>query len=306
MSIHGARIDEWGDYHSPNVCFGGGGSSPAGQTTSVQQSGPWPGQIPFLQGGQSAGTDATVPGVGTLPANSNVTGVLPAASELYSNYTPQYFQGTQVAPLTPQQQAGIGAEFNYGAMGGSPAVNAATGFETNLLNGGYLNPTTNPNWQSMANTVMANTVPGLESQFTQGNTMNSPAAAYAVSQGANDALGNLAAQQYGNTLNLMNSGAAWAAPGLQGANLGAIGAMQDAGSQLQNQQQNQIDAAMQQWNWQQMLPYNQLNAYSSIVNGGNYGGTTNLSQPFFSQGSNTGGEVMQGLATAAMLAAVLA
>lgn len=229
---------------------GGGGT-----TTQVQKSDPWWGQQPYLQD------------------------VMSRAQNL-STTNPQYYPNSTVAPFNPLQQTGQAAEFAYGANGGSPAVGAATDFETNLENGAYLDPTKNPNWQSMANNVMASVVPQLEGQFTGGNQMNSPGAAYAVSHGATDALGNLAGQQYGNTLNLMNSGAAWAAPGLQNANFASIAAMQDAGNQQQAQAQNQLTADVQRWNYNQTIPWNVLNSYASLVNG-IPGGTTSLSTPYF-------------------------
>lgn len=256
---------------------GGGGQSPAGNTTTNQVSTPWSGQQPYL---------------------SDVFG---QSQNLYHNYTPQYFQGTQVAPFNPEQQAGQAAEFGFGATGGSPAVGAATNYETNLMNGAYLDPTKNPNWQSMANNVLASTVPTLESQFTAGNGMNSPGAAYAVSQGATDALGGLAAQQYGNTLGLMSQGIGYqGVPGLQSANLGSIAAMQDAGNQQQSQAQNLINSQIAQWNYNQMLPYNKLNAYEGAIQG-SYGGNTALTSPYFQQQTGGLGGALAGAGSGAAL-----
>lgn len=277
--------------------------SSGGTTTQIQKSDPWAGQQPFLQ--NSMGGE-TVPGLGNTPVlgSSLAVGVLPAASSIYQQYSPQFFPGSTVAGFNPQQQAGQAAEFNYGASGGSPAVGAATNFETNLANGAYLDPTKNPNWQSMASNVMSNVVPGLESQFTQGNQMNSPGAAFAVSQGATNALGSLAAQQYGNTLNTMNSGAAYAAPNLQQSNLASIAAMQDAGNQQQAQSQNELNSQIQRFNYNQTLPMNLLDWYSGIVNGtGGNGGTSSLSTPYFGPSPTTGAltGALGGAATGASL-----
>lgn len=271
---------------------GGGSPQPAGNTTTVQKSDPWSGQQPFLAGGGAPGTSAGAPGpAGMVNPGSSVPGVLPAAASLYENYAPSFYPGQTVAQLNPLQTSGIGAEYGYGATGGSPAVGAATNYETNLMNGAYLDPTKNPNWQTMAGNVLAQTVPGLESQFTQGNTMNSPGAAYAVSQGANDALGGLAAQQYGNTLGLMSQGIGYqGVPGLQNANLSSIGAMQDAGQQLQSQSQANINADIARYNFGQTLPYNLLGNYASLVNG-NYGGTSSLTTPYF---TNPTGSALSG------------
>ena len=234
-------------------------SGSSGTTTQVQKSDPWVGQQPFI-------TDTLVHGQGIYD----------------SGYQPGFYPNSTVAPFNPAQIAGQAAEFGYGAQGGSPAVGAGTNFETNLLNGAYLDPTQNPNWNAMASNIKASVIPQLEGQFTGGNTMNSPGAAYAVANGTTDALANAAGQQYGNTLNLMNSGAAYGAPALQNANFASIAAMQDAGNQQQTQAQNQLTADVQRWNYNQTLPMNMLDWYSSLVNGtGNLGGTTSLQTPYF-------------------------
>lgn len=254
------------------------GQSSGGTTTQVQKSDPWSGQQPFLAGTQPS----IIPGTNLPVFNGAPTSVLNSAADIYNEVTPQYFPGNTVSPFNAQQTAGQNAEFNYGAMGGSPAVGAATNFETNLENGAYLDPTKNPNWNSMASNVMSQVVPGLESQFTQGNTMNSPGAAFAVSQGATNALGSLAAQQYGSTLGLMNNAAGYSAPNLQQANLASIAAMQDAGNQQQTQAQNELNGQIQRFNYGQTLPMNLLDWYAGVVNGtGTNGGTSSLQTPYF-------------------------
>lgn len=273
---------------------GGGG----GTTTQVQKSDPWAGQQPFLAGTQPS----IIPGTNLPVNNGSPTSVLNSAADIYNEVTPQFFPNSTVSPFNAQQIAGQNAEFNYGAMGGSPAVGAATNFETNLANGAYLDPTKNPNWQSMASNVMASVVPQLESQFTGGNQMNSPGTAYAVSNGATNALGSLAAQQYGNTLNLMNSGAAFATPNLQQSNLGAIAAMQDAGNQAQTQAQNELNGQIQRFNYNQTLPMNLLDWYAGIVNGtGSNGGTSSLSTPYY---TNPAGGAISGALTGASLGSI--
>jgi hypothetical protein len=260
----------------------GGGSQPAGNTTTTQTTTPWSGQQPYLS--QELG----------------------AAQGLYQNYTPQYYPGQQVAPLTPYQTQAETEAANIGAAGGTSAVNAANNYETQLMNGAYLDPTKNPNWNSMAQNVLSSTVPGLEAQFTQGNNMNNPGAAYAVSQGANDALGGLAAQQYGNTLGLMSQGVGYqGVPGLQGANLNAIGALSGAGSEQQAQAQNAINAQIAKYNYGQTLPYNQLNTYLGEISG-NYGNTSSLTSPYFQQQTGGLNGALGGAASGAALGTAVA
>lgn len=53
-----------------------------------------------------------------------------------------------------------------------------------------------------------------------------------------------------------------------------------AGSALQQLDQQQINDAVARWNFQQSLPWDMLNQYIGQVTG-NYGGTTTLNQPYF-------------------------
>ncbi len=256
--------DSWiCDVQSGITLFGGGGSSPnpQGSTTTVQKSDPWSGQQPYL------------------------TDVFSHAQNLYDNYSPQYFQGSTVAPLDPLQSQAIALEAQRG-LSGSPVGNAAQQSAQNFLDGSYLGAG-NPYFQSMANSVLANVVPGLEAQFNQGNSLNNPGMAYAVSQGATDALGNIAYQNYSDQLSNQLKALALA-PQTAGLDFQDIAALGDAGSQLQNQAQQQLNDQIARFNFQQQLPYEQLNNYANLVQGG-YGSTSTLTQPYFAnQGSGLG------------------
>lgn len=264
-------------------CFftSGGSSQPAGNTTSTNTSAPWSGQTPYLTGGGSTTVAPGTPGANANPNSPSSSGVFNAAANLYQNYTPQYYPNSTVAPLNPTQQVGQSLETAQG-LSGSPGVNQANNFLGNEESGGFLSAG-NPYWSSMANNVLSQTMPSLESTFTQGNAVNEPGAAYAVSQGANDALGSVMGNQYTTLLQQANQGA-MLAPGIQSANLQNTAAIQDAGNQQQAQSQAQLNNQVNQFNYEQMLPYNQLTQYADTVSG-NYGGTSTLTQPYYT-GSN--------------------
>jgi len=242
------------DVQSHVHLFGGGGSpQPAGTTTTVQKSDPWSGQQPYL------------------------SDLFSHAQGLYDNYTPQFFPNPTVAPLDPLQGQAIALEAQRG-LTGSPVDTAAQQSATNFLDGSYASAG-NPYFQGMANSVLANVVPGLEAQFNQGNSLNNPGVAYAVSQGATDALGNLAYQNYSDQLSNQLKALALA-PQTTALDFRNIAALGDAGSQLQNQAQQQINDAIARFNFQQQLPYEQLNDYANLIQGG-YGSTSTLTQPYF-------------------------
>ena len=266
-----------------------GGSAPAGNTTSTQTSSPWSGQQPYLIGQGNGNVGA--PGPAGMPM-ANIPGALPAAASLYANYTPQYFPESTVAPLNQTQQTGLGMEAGYGLNGGNPAVNSATGAINSMENGNFLSAG-NPYFQQTANSVLSQVVPQLESQFEGNGRMGSPGAAYAASQGAASAIAPYAFQNYQQGLQNMLQGA-MLAPGLQQSQIQNIGLVQNAGQQEQQQTQAEINDAINRWNFQQQLPYNQLAMYEGGVNG-NYGGTSTLSQPYFQNNKGTNG-LLGGLA----------
>jgi hypothetical protein len=218
--------------------FGGGTS------TSTQSSDPWSGQQPYL------------------------TGLFQQAQNQYSNYTPQYFGYTGTSGGTPTQtgpstvspfnsaETGALAGIENTGMNGTPALNAANSSVSNILSGD----------PAMEQSIAAGVVPGLESQFTQGNSVNNPAMAYATSNGLYNALLQNQLNAAGTANTLYNTGMA--------GQEAALGAGQTAQTQSQNELQNQVNA----YNYYQQLPYSQINQLSNLITG-QYGGTTTTSQP---------------------------
>lgn len=252
----------------------GGGSSPSGSTTTVQKSDPWSGQQPYLQD------------------------VMGQAQNQYDNYTPKYFPGNTVAGFTPFQNAAINGTAAT-ALSNPTAANANSAIN-GYLNGDYLKQG-NPYFQNVANTTMSTVVPQLESQFNNGYFgMNRPGAAYAVGKGASDAIGNLAYQDYQNQqANQLK--AEFLAPSVQAMPYTDLSQLYNAGAQQQNQNQADINSAIDRFNFQQQLPYQKLNQYANLISG-NYGGTSTLTQPYF---QNSTGNVLGGALGGAALGTML-
>lgn len=271
-----------------SICaFGGGGSSqPSGQTTTVQKSDPWSGQQPYLSDFfQQAQNFYQGGNTGFNPQNA-----------------PQFYQGSNnpgpqstVAQFTPAQLQAQGLEQQQGLSNLGPGSVASA---ANTANAGILNanPANNPAFQQMSQNVLSQVVPGLESTFNQGNSLNNPGAAFAVSQGATSALGNLAYQDYTNQqANQLKALAL--APTTQGMNYQNIGAIQDSGAQQQALNQQNLQGAINQWNYQQQLPLQMLDQYGNAIQGG-YGSTSTLTEPYYSasNGANIlGGAIGGGL-----------
>lgn len=309
---------------------GGGGG---GTTTTTQETSPWVGQQPYLTGTMNPSQPQWFSGAGQ---GGNVTqgtpGVFSNAANLYENYTPQYFNQSTVSPFNSAQTQALGTLSNPNLS--QPISDAATAYNTNLLGGAYTganNPgaaglsqyangsmlnNAAPQTQAAIQQAVAQATPGLLDTFTQGNRLNSPWAANAVAQGETSAAAPyvLQAQQLGqaNQLNAANSLGNLSNAGVQLQNSGLYTAPTTAGlpyqgaeTQLgagttqQTQDQAQLNDMVNRWNFQQQLPYNQLGTYEQMVSG-NYGGSSTLTQPYFSQGGkSTGSTIGSVLGTAA-------
>lgn len=330
----------------------GGGGSPSGNTTTTQNSAPWSGQQQFLLGTGPTGTGGAGGGAGslsqyfgdgyTIPGTNislssdqlsgGLPGALPSAAALYENYAPSYYPGQQVAPFTPSETGAISSLENYATTPNS-TINAAGSFNSNLLNGDYLN--SNPaqalqynlatgnfantpglsDLESMANgnyfdprgdfaknltqSIAQAVQPGVDSRFVD-NPDNSNRM-YSVASAVDSQLAPMEANMQNSaasTLAGIESGAATqygtnynnaAQQELQGLFYAPQTAQMPvtqaetgftAGQTAQSQQQSDINAAMNQYNWQQMLPYQLLGNYNGEV-GGNYGGTTTTTEPYY-------------------------
>jgi len=183
----------------------------------------------------------------------------------------------------------------------------------------------NPYVTGLSENILSQVVPSIESQFIKGGVLSSPEAARATAAGATAALApSLFAnyqQEEQNQLNAANTLGSQALTGLglqeqAGAGLqNAYGQnaqqrltslalapqtqqmpytdlsqLYGAGATAQALQQAIINDAVQRWNYNTTLPYQQLNQYMGAISG-NYGGSTSLTQPFF---SNTPQNVLGG------------
>ena len=341
------------DVQAGIAAFGGGSPQPAGNTTTTQTTNPWPGQQPFLSDFFQQAQNLYDGGpLSFNPANA-----------------PQYYPGQTVAQFMPQQTQALNTATNLaqndptgnaataasgaylsGAMTGANPENAMLSPYTSgamvgsnpenallspFLNGSLMSAG-NPYFQQSADATLANVVPGLEAQFNQGNSLNNPGVAYAVSQGAADALAPYAfsnyqqglsnalaaAQQVGQNYNTGQGNqlaaigqvgqnynndyanqikALGLAPQTQALAFNDINQLYNAGAESQAQNQANLNAAIDQWNYQQQLPMQMLANYGNSVQGG-YGSTSTVTQPYFqNQTANLLGGALGGGALGGML-----
>lgn len=182
------------------------------------------------------------------------------AGNLLQTGGPQYYPGQQVASFNPAQQAAMGGTLNL---------------DQNLMQGSG-----NPYENAMFNQAAQATQGQLSSEFA-GSGRNLDASMPLRS----DQLNNLATNFYGN--NYQNS--------IQNA-LGASNQALGIGSQIQNQSQNLIDASQKAYNYNQQLPFSNLQQYESFLSGVQPGQQT--SSPYFT--NPTANTLGAGLAAASI------
>jgi hypothetical protein len=231
-----------------------GGSSPSTQTVT-QKADPWSGQQPYL------------------------TDVFSQAKNLYNGSGPNYFPTSTVAPMNQGQTDSLNSLYSVGSQGGTPSLQAAQGNLTNTLGGDYLNAG-NPYFSNMAQSVLGQVMPGIQAGFNNGNRLDSGLASRAASMGATDALGGLAYQNYANERANQLKAAALA-PGTDQGTMGDLGTGVGAAGAFQTQNQQQLNDLVNRWNFGQQQPWQKLGMYSQAVQG-NFGGTTQTSQPMYS------------------------
>lgn len=213
----------------------------------------------------------------------------------------QVYDGMTVAPINGQQQQGMNMLQDV-ALNGSPDLNAARGAATNVANGAYMN--NNP-WlsndytnQAMSNqaNIMANAAAiGTNAQTDAASVMHGAYGGSGLQQrqaanafGLNTAIGNMenqyqlgrtgmGAQDYSNGVNQM----------LQAGNLGLNTSNTDytagrtlvgLGDAYQQNTQNQLNAAQQQWQTQNQYPAQMLDMMRSGLQAASGGFGTNAAQ----------------------------
>ena len=200
------------------------------------------------------------------------------AKAIYQSASPQYYPGTTVANQSPATQAA-----NQGTI-----ARAINGSPTNAAANGYLQSTLSPNFamQQNANQGALNqsisdaVIPQVESQFSLGGRYGSPSMGGTMTTALADAI---APQMYGQyqANQQLQQGAAQMAPNQAAQDYTDLSALGATGAGQDQYAQNQINANMNQWNYNQNLDSQKLAQYMQLLNGANVptNSTSTQSQP---------------------------
>jgi hypothetical protein len=218
----------------------------------------------------------------TVPAwlQPYLTSNIAEGQQLNAGGGPQYYPGQQVAGLTPLTEMGIG-----GVADTALSPNASTTAQAqnmNIESGAYLDPSSNPYLAGTLTTAEQGVQNPITSEFgAAGRNVlaSAPVQSSAMNQLANQIYGG--AYQSGMQ-NMVQS--QFAAPTLDQGTYLPSQELMTTGADVQQQNQNQINAAMQQYNYQQQLPENMLSWLSGITAGN--GAPFSAGQSSTSGGSN--------------------
>lgn len=213
------------------------------------------------------------------PAQPYLEGAMKDANALYAQGAPQYYNQTQIAPMSSYTRNGYDA-LAQRAMAGSPVTNAAQQHLTTTLGGGYLSAG-NPYFQGalsaatqpMINAYTDQVMPGLDSNFSAAGRYGSGAHALASSdagaqlqQQIGDVASQMAYQNYADERQRQVQ-AMMFAPDMAAQDYRDIMALQDAGAGYDQYNQSLIDADMRKYDYNMNAPYNWLANYVGLLGG---------------------------------------
>lgn len=183
-----------------------------------------------------------------------------AAADLYEQGYPEYYDGQVIADFTPQQQQAIALTTDR-ALEGSPLVDGAQNFATDLVSGVYQD---NPYLNDMIDLLGKQANQRVNQSFNASGRMGSGANADTAARAITEA-------QLPFLLNQYNTGIEQR---LAGANIAPMLAREDyydmsklaaAGEAQQGQNQRYLDEDLREYMYNVQAPYNALNDYANII-----------------------------------------
>jgi hypothetical protein len=246
-------------------CWGGQPDS----TTTIQKADPWEGQQQYLKD------------------------IFSQAQNLYNTSGPAYYPGDMVVPFSPETQAAMSMQTQR-AVNGSPIQQAANSQLVSTMNGDYLygGPGFDAAFKAASNKIL----PAIDSQFEAAGRSNSGLADVAKTQALSDAFASQYEQERQNQLRSMLF-----APSVANQDYTDISRLAEVGSQREAQQQQQLTADINRYNYNMNLPQAKLADYMSMIQG-QYGGTTTTTTPLYQ--NNMAGILGGGMAGLSLLSSL--
>ena len=202
------------------------------------------------------------------------------SSNLYNNFTPEYYTGQTQAGFSPDQLTAQQGIRDFAVQGAPSIMNPAISAYQQGVNPNMLDVANNPYVTGMAQAASDRAMASLQPQLAgiRGGAIASggygggrqgiaegtalTGAADAANQAAAQIYGNAYGQGLGHQANTMGM-----TGGLMCAGFQPYGALGASGQQQQQREQSLIADAMSQQEFEQNLPYQQLQQYQSGIAG---------------------------------------
>ena len=182
------------------------------------------------------------------------------AKRLYDEGFPEYYDGETVAAFTPQQQQAIDLTTQR-ALDGSPLVDEAQNFATDLASGAYQdNPYLNDYLDVLGRQINQRTAQSFNASNRVGSGANVDTASRAITEASLPFLLN----QYNTGIN-QRLQASQLAPTLAREDYYDISKLAGAGEAQQIQDQRFLDEAANEYYYNAQRPYNALNEYANLI-----------------------------------------
>jgi hypothetical protein len=215
-------------------------------------------------------------------ADANAQKGVQIGTQLAQQDYPQY-QGMRIAPFSPEQEMGLQMTTNR-ALSGSPVTNNANTLAANTLGGQYLDPSTNPAWQSgsqaLADAYRTGTAATRNAAFSKAGAFGSDNSAFNQYAGMQDkafgdSLGNLWGNIYNQERGYQNQ-ALGMSPQLAQADYNDAQKLVGVGDARRGYTQDLANQSMQDFYGAQNYGWDQLNKLAGLQSSvlGNSGSTT--------------------------------
>lgn len=232
----------------------------------------------------------------------------------YMSGGPQYFPGQTVAGFSPEQEKAMGMATSR-AQQGSPLIRTAKDELGATLSGSYLgsNPHLDRMYEAAARpvqeTFQRTVEPGIRSRFEAAGRGGSGAEGTMMDSAYGSlgrSLGDLSANIYGNSYEAERGRMGQSmlfAPQLAAADYADIEQLMNIGGMRQGQQQSEIDAARERFDFGQNSALANLQNYLALISG-NVGSTTTQQTPIYrNRGAGALGGALAGGQVAKMMGA---
>jgi hypothetical protein len=188
------------------------------------------------------------------------------AQQDYPNYT-----GMRIAPFSPEQEMGLNATTNR-ALAGSPVTSNANQLASDTLGGKYLDPSTNPAWQSgsqaLSDAYRTGTAATRNAAFSKAGAFGADSSAFNQYAGMQDkafgdSLGNLWGNIYNQERGLQNQ-ALGMSPELANADYNDFQKLIGVGDARRGYTQDIANLAQQDFYGAQNYGWDQLNRLAGL------------------------------------------